>query len=242
MRPFNVEKMIEFFFRILPYIGVTFEYVIASLFFGTIIAFFVAKAKLGKNKIIKSIAYGYTTVMRCVPSIVLLFLTYYGVPFFFRSTFGIMLSGENKLAYVIVTFTLFIGSSMSEIMRSAYESVEKGQYEAGVSIGLTKFQVYTRIVFPQALRVAIPNIGNMVIYLLKEGALAFTIGLVDVMGKGTKIKSTNLGYAFEIYVALTCIYWPISIILEKIFQKIDDSLNTDKKYKFIKSLRVERSR
>lgn len=222
MRTINIEKIIEFIPQILPYFGVTLAYVVCSLVFGTVIAVLMTRMKLGNNAIAKKIAFGYTTIMRCVPSIVLLFLTYYGVIVLFREFFGIQLSGNNKFVYVVITFSLFIGGSMSEIMRSSYESVDSGQREAGLSVGLTPFQVFRRIVFPQAFRIAIPNIGNTVIYLFKEGSLAYIIGLIDMMGEGMLIKgTTGRGYDMEIYIALACIYWPLSIILEQLFKTIE---------------------
>lgn len=222
MKTIHLDKIIEFIPQILPYFGMTLAYVVCSLFFGTALAVLITWQKLGSNKVLRKLAYGYTTVMRCVPSIVLLFLTYYGVIFVFRQFLGIQLTGENKFVYVTVTFSLFIGSSMSEVMRSAYEAVEKGQMEAGLSIGLSAGQVFRRIILPQAFRIAIPNVGNNIIYLFKEGALAYIIGLIDMMGKGMLIKGTNgRGFDMEVYIALACIYWPLSILLEQLFKQLE---------------------
>ncbi len=224
MKVIHFDKIPDFFLLIIPYILQTLEMVLLSLVFGTIVAVFVAWMKLGRNTLLKKIAYAYTTIMRCVPSIVLLFLVYYGVIFFVRARFGIQFSGEHKLAYVVVTFTLFQGANVSEIMRSAYEAVDKGQMEAGLSFGLTPFQTFYRIVFPQAVRYAMPNIGNNIIYLFREGALAYNIGFIDMMGKGMNLKSTYVGYDMEVYIALAAIYWPLAIILEQIFKRIEKYL------------------
>src|SRR5690625_6139902 len=92
---------------------------------------------------------------------------------------------------------------MSEVLRSAYLSVDKQQYEAGVSVGLTSIQTYIRIIIPQAVIVALPNFANALLELLKEGSLAYTIGFIDMMGKANLIVESNFNaHVLEIYLAL----------------------------------------
>ena len=111
---------------------------------------------------------------------------------------------------------------MSEVIRSAYQSVDKGQYEAGVSVGLSNFQVFRRIVVPQAFVVALPNFGNGLLELIKEGSLAYTIGLIDVMGKAQLIIDSRFNaHALETYLALSIIYWVLSILIEQSFLKLE---------------------
>src|SRR5699024_1569244 len=128
-------------------------------------------------------ANGYITMMRCTPSIVLLFLVYYGIPAFFEGIFSLDLQDVHTGIFVVITFSLQFAAMMAEVIRSAIEAVDPGQYEAGVSVGLTSAQTYRRIVFPQAFIVAIPNFGNGLISVLQEGALAYTIGFIDIVGK-----------------------------------------------------------
>lgn len=192
-----------------------------SVLFGTLFGLVLAVAKIGGNLFFKKLANGYTTILRCTPSIVLLFLVYYGIPAI-GNNLGIDLNHIDKAIFVVVAFSLQFAAIMSEVIRSAYESIDKGQYEAGVSVGLSPFQVYRRIIFPQALVVAIPNFGNGVISLLQEGALAYTIGLIDVVGKAELIIASNYQtHALEIYLALAVIYWVLSIIIEQFFLKLE---------------------
>lgn len=241
MKPIQFDKIITYIPQLLPYLGVTLQYVLLSLFFGSIIGFLLASAKLGNSKVLKILANGYTTVMRCTPSIVLLFLVFYGVPAIVKSLIGINIEDVNTMFFVVITFSLFLGASTSEIMRSSYEAVNKGQFEAAVSVGLTDFQAFRRIVLPQAFYVTIPNLGNTVLYLFKEGALAFTIGLIDLMGKAYSINSMEMGgYALEIYLALALIYWPIAIIVEKLFKQLENQYSFEKKSKNTKKLASSR--
>jgi L-cystine transport system permease protein len=202
--------------RILEYLPKTLLLVVASLFFGTILGLLLVLAKLSvKHKNIRALAYGYSTLIRSIPSIVLLFLVFYGVPAIV-SLFGINIAGIPAEIFVVITFTFFSGSFLSEVFRSAYEAIDKGQFEAAVSIGLKGSQALWRIVLPQALYVAIPNIGNTIISLVKEAALAYTVGVIDIMGRAQTLNSLTYGtHTLEYYIAVSIIYWLLSIGLER---------------------------
>lgn len=207
--------------KLLPYIKVTFMVVGLSVLLGTLLGFILAVAKIRKGKIAKKIADGYTTALRCTPSIVLLFLTYYGIPAIAKG-FGIDLDDVDKTVFVVIAFSLMFAAAMCEVIRTSYESVDKGQFEAAISVGLSDVQAYVTIILPQAFVVALPNIGNSLLALIKEGALAYTIGLIDIMGKANLIIAANLNaHALEIYIGLSIIYWVISIIIEQLFLKLE---------------------
>lgn len=218
---FDASYIWEAFPVLLPFLKVTFMVAGSSVLFGTIFGLLLAAAKIGGHKFVRKLANGYTTILRCTPSIVLLFLVYYGVPAI-GNNFGIDLNNIDKAIFVVVAFTLQFAAIMSEVIRSAYQSINKGQFEAGVSVGLSPFQTYRRIIFPQALVVALPNFGNGLIALLQEGALAYTIGLIDVVGKAELIIASNYNtHALEIFLALAVIYWILSILIEQFFLRLE---------------------
>ncbi|WML28934.1 amino acid ABC transporter permease [Neobacillus sp. OS1-32] len=206
---------------LLPYVKVTFLVAGLSVLFGTLLGFMLAAMKIGNNKVARKIANAYITALRCTPSIVLLFLVYYGLPAL-AENFGLLLDNVDKLFFIVITFSLQFAAAMAEVIRSAYQSIDKGQFEAAVSVGLSNFQAYRRIVFPQALVVALPNFGNSLLELIKEGSLAYTIGLIDVMGKASLIIDGRFNaHALETYIALSVIYWVISIVIEQVFFKLE---------------------
>ncbi|MFJ8263269.1 amino acid ABC transporter permease [Rummeliibacillus sp. NPDC094406] len=215
--------------QLLPFLKVTFIVAGSSIIFGTLAGLLLAAMKLGNSRILKKIATGYTTIMRCTPSIVLLFLVYYGIPAI-AANFNINLHNIDTAIFVVITFTLQFAAIMSEVIRSAYEAIDRGQYEAAVSVGLTPLQAYRRIIFPQALVVALPNFGNGMIMLLQEGSLAYTIGLIDVVGKANLLIAANLNaHALEIYIALAIIYWILSILIERVFNALEKFFSKGKK-------------
>ena len=229
MRPFKWDIFIDFIIKVLPYLSVTLIYVVGSIFFGFLIGLGIAMLRLSKKKVLRGIGSAYVTILRSVPSIVLLFIIYYGLPMLMQNKFSIDMSAVSTLVYVIVTFSLLLGSSMSEIIRTAYLSVPKGQYEAAVMVGLTPVTAIRRIIFPQGFIVALPNLGNIFIFMLKEGALAYTIGLHDVLGRGMYLSGLKANiYNFELYLALTLIYWPLTFILEKLFKAWEKALRNKK--------------
>ena len=229
MRPFKWDIFIDFIIKVLPYLSVTLIYVVGSIFFGFLIGLGIAMLRLSKKKVLRGIGSAYVTILRSVPSIVLLFIIYYGLPMLMQNKFSIDMSAVSTLVYVIVTFSLLLGSSMSEIIRTAYLSVPKGQYEAAVMVGLTPVTAIRRIIFPQGFIVALPNLGNIFIFMLKEGALAYTIGLHYVLGRGMYLSGLKANiYNFELYLALTLIYWPLTFILEKLFKAWEKALRNKK--------------
>lgn len=225
---FDLRFLWEAFPALLPYLKVTFLVVGLSIFFGMILGGLLAFIKIKGNPFFRRIANGYTTILRCTPSIVLLFLVYYGIPAIGHN-FGLDLNNIDKAIYVVIAFTLQFGAIMSEVIRSAYLSIDPGQYEAGVSIGLSPIQVLRRIIFPQAFVIALPNVGNGLIALLQEGALAYTIGLIDVVGKAELIIASNYNtHALEVFLALAIIYWILSIVIEQFFLNIERRLSKGK--------------
>ena len=168
---FNIEYLWTALPVLLPYLWITLFVAMLSVLFGSILGLFLAIAKLSNKKVLRFLANSYTTIIRCTPSIVLLFLVYYGIPALFENVMGIDIQSIHTGVFVVITFTLQFGSMMSEVIRSSYEAIDKGQYEAAVSVGLTPFQAYARIIFPQAFVIALPNIGNGLIAVLQEGHL-----------------------------------------------------------------------
>lgn len=230
MRQFHVDKMFEFMIKVLPKLSVTFTYVIFSLLFGLIIGVLILKLKLGKNRAGRAFANLYITVMRCVPSLVMLFLVYFGLPGLLEKIFHVSMQKVPVIVWVVITFSLFLGSQTAELMRAAYQSVEKGQFEAGVTSGLTPFQTFYRIIFPQAFYAALPNLCNVVIFLFKEGALGYTVGLLDILGWGYSLSGlSGHSYALELYVGLAIIYWAVTILIEKVFTVAERNMSIEHK-------------
>ena len=229
-RPFYAARIFETIPVLLPYLLVTFEILLGVVIVGVGIGFLLARGMLSKHKWKNRIAGFIINAFRCTPSIVMLFVVFYGLPTLFWALFKIDINDWTKVFYVVTALGLLFSASAAEIMRSSYLAVPAGQREAALTSGLTEAEAFRRITLPQAFVISIPNLGNSFIVLLKEGSLAFTIGLIDVMGKGNLIISLNFGaYALETYIALAIIYWTLTILLEQLFKKIEKHFSKGRK-------------
>jgi len=225
-RAFDLSVALQSIPALLSYLDVTLIVGISSIVLGSLLGFVLASFKLSHHKSLKYLAVAYTYIMRCTPSIVLLFIVFYGLPQVADALFGLDLNQLHRGVFAVITFTLLFGAYISEVFRAAYLAVPKGQYEAAVSLGLSSWKAFYHVIFPQATLVALPNFGNSVINLLKEGALAYTIGLIDLIGKGNLIIAQNYGaYGIEIYFACMLLYWAMTIAIEKGVARLEKHLN-----------------
>ena len=229
-RPFYPSKIISVIPQLLPYLSVTFEIMLGTIVAGLVLGFLLARARLSSKKWANKTAGFIINSLRCTTAIVMLFVIFYGLPSLFWALFQIDINDWSKSVFVISALSLLFSASAAEIMRSSYLAVPKGQREAALTSGLTETQAFLRILLPQAFVVSLPNLANSLIALLKEGSLAFTIGLVDVMGKGNLIISKNYGaYAVETYTALAIIYWILTIIFEQLFKSLEKKFSKGRK-------------
>lgn len=222
MRPFDVTFIWHSLLILIPYTGVTLGVMALSLLAGTILGVLLAWGRLSGFKPAESISALYVHIIRCTPSIVLLFVVYYGFPGIYQYFTGIHAGYTGKLFYVVDALAMMSGASMCELMRSAYTSVDSGQSEAAFCIGMNRLQTAWFVIIPQAVSVAVPNFCNEVIILLKQGSLAFTIGFIDLMGETQVLIGRSYGaHGLEAYIALACIYWLLTLIIERILSLVE---------------------
>lgn len=227
MVSYEPSRVITFLPEILSALPLTLWVLVLTILFGSLLGLFLAWSQLSGEKSLSSFARGYVFILRCTPPIVLIFLVFYGLPRFLEWWLGIDVNGWSRSVFVILAMTLLFAASISEVFKSSYQALPKGQLEAGLSIGLTDYQTFVRILLPQAFRIALPNITTAIINLLKDIALAYTIGLVDLMGAGNLVISRNLGnYSLETYTAVAIIYWILALILSVGTHVVENRLDT----------------
>ena len=215
MREFDASVIWKSIPELLPYVFVTIYATVIAFILALLLGSLIAAGKLSKNPIARGAANIYTTIMRCTPTIVMLFIVFYGIPKFSLVLFGKSLDEWPRAVFVIAGLTLLFSASLSETIRSAYQSVPQGQFEAAYTSGLGWWHTHIRIIYPQTAYIALPNIGNTVISLLKEGSSAFTIGFIDLIGKANLMVSMNLGArSREIYISAALLYLVLVLLLE----------------------------
>ncbi|MDC3062101.1 ABC transporter permease subunit [Candidatus Pelagibacter sp.] len=171
----------ELFYATLMTIAVA----ITAMLIGFFFALIFTPLKLSKNRFLNSIANTYTTIIRGVPELLVIYLFFFGgsaAVMFVASIFGY---GEyiEINAFITGAFSIGIisGAYSTEVFRGAIQSIDKGQFEAANVLGLSKFGKFFKIILPQTLRLALPNLSNVWQITLKDTSLIMVTGLVEIM-------------------------------------------------------------
>lgn len=195
-------------------IGVTIKVSLLAVFIGIIIGMLIAMCNLSKRKPIKLIGGIYTDIIRGTPSVTQLMIIYF-----------VIFAKVNMDKWIIaaIAFGVNSGAYVSEIIRAGILSIDKGQTEAGRSLGLNAFQTMTRIVIPQAVKNIFPALCNEFIVLIKETAIVGYVGLMDIQKAGDFIKSATFS-AFMPLIGTAIIYYVLIKILTLLLNRIEKAL------------------
>lgn len=195
-------------------IGVTIKVALLAAFMGIIIGFLIALCNLSKKKPLNLIGKVYTDVIRGTPSVTQLMIVYFVI---FASVHW------EKWIIAAIAFSINSGAYVSEIIRAGILSVDKGQTEAGRSLGLNAKQTMISIVIPQAMKNIFPALGNEFITLVKETAIVGYVGLVDIQKAGDFIKSATYK-AFMPLIGTAVIYFVLIKLLTLGLAKVESGL------------------
>ncbi|MED5099824.1 amino acid ABC transporter permease [Niallia circulans] len=201
--------------ELLEFMPLTLFLAVLSMVFAIIGGLILAVISRSNIPVLKQLAAVYISFFRAIPTLVQLFLIYYGLPQIFPA-----LSAMTAITAAILGLSLKQAAFLAEIFRAALNSVDKGQVEACLSVGMTKVQAFRRIVLPQATRNAIPATSNIFIGLIKETSLAFTLGVVELFAQGKIIAASSLKF-FETYLALALLYWVLIILVTFVQRAIE---------------------
>ena len=177
---------------------------VISFVIGIIIALAIALARLSPNPILTNIARFYISIIRGTPLLVQLFIVFYALP-----QLGVKI---DPWPAAIIAFSLNVGGYAAEIIRSAIQSIPKGQWEAAETIGLNYAGALRRIILPQAARVAVPPLSNTLISLLKDTSLASTILVTELLRQSQEIAARTFDF-LALYTTAAVYYWVICLVL-----------------------------
>jgi L-cystine transport system permease protein len=205
--------------ELLAAVPLTLQITVVSLFLALAVGLATALLRLYQVPVLKQLAALYVSFTRGTPLLVQIYLSYYGLPKVLdhlqgRYGWALDVSGIPAIAYIYFAFTLNVGAYSSETIRAAILSVDKGQLEAALAIGMTRLQAMRRIVLPQALTVALPSFGNTAIALVKDTSLAFLVSVVELMGKAKILGARGFQF-FEVYVVAALVYWGVCLLIER---------------------------
>lgn len=199
--------------------GVTIEITAIAVGLGFIFGLITSVCRLSGVKILQVIAVCYVNIIRGTPMLVQIFLIYFALP---------MVIGEriNPFVAAVVACSINSGAYVSEIFRAGIQSVDKGQMEAGRSLGLSWMQTMRYVILPQAFKHVIPPLGNEFISMTKETSLVSVIGFEELTRRGQLIIAKTYG-SFEIWLTVAAIYLVMTLTIARLVSYLERRFATD---------------
>ena len=160
----------------LPYtLGIVLASVLIGMFIGTLLTC------LGRihNRMAKTLITAYVWLMRGTPLLLLLFISYYGLPMLLSAS-GVDINSSDPLIFALIAFSLSLSAFFEETLRAGFDAIDNGQLQAAQSLSLPKLTYYRRIIIPQALINSLPNFASLLITAIKQSSILFTIGIMDI--------------------------------------------------------------
>ncbi|WP_100329984.1 amino acid ABC transporter permease [Bacillus xiapuensis] len=233
MEVLDIQFAIEHFPEVLKGVPVTLGIALVAIIIGSLIGLGLALLRVYKIPVLHQTAAVYISFIRGTPLLVQLYVFFYGMPellHWINETWNTAWDAEaiSPLWYAFIVYSMNASAYTAEIFRASLNSVSKGQMEACHSVGMTTWQGLRRIVFPQMIVMALPNMGNIFINLIKSTSLAFAVKVVEILAISKMIA--NQGYNFlEMYLVASIIYWVICLLLEVVFHYSEKYISTYKR-------------
>lgn len=227
---FEFDTAIEAFAFILKHLPLTLFLPAVTLLIGIVLGSIIAIVRLRSNKLVNAVLAVVVSFFRSVPAILQVFIMYYSLPYLITPILSAVTGSVVKpfdvspywTAYIF--FIIYQTAYQSENIRGALLSVDRGQLEAALAVGLSYYQAYKRIILPQAFAVAMPSFFTYYLHGIKSLALLFTIKIVDIFA-AADIFAALYSRRTEPYVADAIIYWLLCVVLTFVFNSWERSLS-----------------
>lgn len=208
---------------------ITVQIALSAYAFGILLGLCVAAVKLWGWRPFRAVAEGYTTFVRGIPEILVILLLYYGGTQVIRDLTALVSPGITVIidpfAAAVFALGTICGAYATEIFRGSIQAIPTGQTEAGRALGISAIVVFIKVTLPQAIRLAVPALGNLWLVVLKDAALISVVGLRDLMGIASQ-GATRTREPFTFYMTAAMIFLSLSILsmiaiyyLEKRYQR-----------------------
>lgn len=202
--------------------GISVAIAVAALFFGTVLGVLGAAGRISKNKLVHGLATLYVEVIRGTPMMLQILFFYLGVPAIVRAVTG---SPWNPSVYLIgiVAMSINSGAYSTELIRSAIQAVDQGQWEASETLGLSYGKMMRFIILPQAFKRIIPPLVSEFITLIKDSSLLSTIGVVELLQSAKTLGANYYNYVVPLLMA-SVVYLILTLTISRFSQKLEERM------------------
>ena len=219
----NFELIVRSFPLLLTGAAVTIQITALSVGFGLLLGMFAGIGRLAKFWPARILATVYVDFIRGTPLLVQIFLIYFALPH---------LAGGMRIDPFIAAITacsINSGAYIAEIFRAGIQSIDKGQMEAGRSLGMSWWQTMYHVILPQAFKRIIPPLGNEFIAMLKDSSLVSVIGFEELTRRGQLIIARTYG-SFEIWMTVAVIYLAMTLTISRLVDYLERRYKIDDKH------------
>jgi polar amino acid transport system permease protein len=208
---FNFAPVFENFDHLVAGALVTIQLSLGAMLLGTFVAMACAIGKTAGPKPVRWLVDAYIEIIRNTPFLIQIFFIYFGLP-----AIGLRFSPNTA---ALLALTINVGAYATEILRAGIESIQRGQVEAGIALGLRRSQIFRYIILKPSLRTIYPALTSQFIYLMLTSSVVSVISATDLAAAGNDIQSKTFA-SFEIYLVITGIYLVLSLLLSGLFSLI----------------------
>ena len=214
--------------RIVQQLPTTLMLTVFGAFFGIMLALVFAIVKINRVRFLYPLQAFFVSFLKGTPILVQLMLPYYGIPLALKALnqqwgTSLNINAIPAATFAIVAFAFNEAAYASETLRAAILSVNPGEIEAARSLGMTRGQVYRRVIIPNAAVVATPTLINSLIGLTKGTSLAFSAGVVEVFAQAQILGGADYRY-FERFISVALVYWVVNIAIENLGRFIEKKM------------------
>jgi glutamate/aspartate transport system permease protein len=224
MSGFDISAIVSGWPFLMQGLWFTIEITLVGVAGGIVFGSLLAVARLSRNRLLSGFATAYVNLMRSIPLILVIFWVFFLVPW---AVGWIARSGRpvpvGASLTIFITFVLFEAAYYAEIVRAGFRSISPGQYSACEALGLSKFQAYVHVLFPQAIRNVLPILLTQTIVLFQDTSLVYVISATDLLGAATKIAQRD-GRLVEMYLTVGVIYFVISFAASEFVKQLQGRL------------------
>ena len=225
---FDSEVLLPDLWDILGAVPATLAMALAIFVLSTIIGSLFAMVEYRRIPVLKELVVAYKVAFKGVPMVIVIFLAYYGLPpalQFLSSLVGVEFNGHSTPNWVtlIVALTACVAAFQAEVVKGALNSFDTGQADAAYSLGYKRSQLFRRIMLPQVIVAAIPDLANSFMVIMKALSLGFAIEVVDIFAQSQLTAALNFFY-LEAFVIAVAIYMVIAYIVTHAADRVEAAL------------------